>query len=857
MSLFKVRDLWTAQCGEDESFDQSCIIISNLGGRCDKIIVGSHSGYLRLYEPSLERLEDGKMVGYKATDLLIEMLLPHPILQIGVGKLVSGSPNEQLSILHPRSVAVYSFVTKVGAAEHGDQSRLVLAYENQLRRSAFSMVIGPFGGVKGRDFLCVQSLDGTVSFFEQETFAFTRFLPGFLLPGPMVYQSLAEAGDATDQESTTGRRLQPDWTYNLGEAALDAVVVTWSNSYCDIVILGERNYFCLKDNGTLKFMKRLELSWSAQLISSPVAVKRAAFELMNQEKEKSILNGALVLLSDSGELQCCYLGTEPSLFVAPPVERHVIDYAEAAKELVELQKLINSAAEREVKVLVNVNSQLEPCPFPHNIDEEGIEIPMCRVSVELIPHSPLSKVQVSVIVQPPLTVSQVSHTITSLCERTYIVAYIYMEQSCDVPTLDVRIVTSYLAGVAGFPRVLHNVVHLPLKLVAIYTPPTKEADFKVTLNTNQPVVNLSQLFPEFVGEGAMSANSTAAGFHCYGGRGSVVTILGAKSSQRYRLQCDSLPSLYLLTSQLVERLHRHFSKQKGFSCSYASSLPLHELFSEIGTHFVFREKARKIQKAVQFRAIQRRLLSKFKDKTPTPLTNLDMLLKETYQQILMSADEVEEIQQALSRFRCQLSCVVRLILLMLKLMNTTSEEDYSNLQAALSSTGWEEVTDAALSYLLRTSLSKGSKNNQRLAPINLDPMKDIARFKKHISSALDRAAKGSFEKKENNFDTAKTPKAVSPIPEDAEVTNEEESIVPVGSQYGERIASANPRGRSAALTRARRTAKSPSVPATASDASNKSAAEIPHVKTESLAVPQTGGIEAPAELFPSADDDIW
>jgi len=69
----------------------------------------------------------------------------------------------------------------------GDQSCLVLVYEHQLHRSAFSMVLGSFGGVNGREFLCVQSLDGTLSFFEQEIFAFIRFLPGFLLPGPLVF----------------------------------------------------------------------------------------------------------------------------------------------------------------------------------------------------------------------------------------------------------------------------------------------------------------------------------------------------------------------------------------------------------------------------------------------------------------------------------------------------------------------------------------------------------------------------------------------------------------------------------------------------------------------------------------------
>jgi hypothetical protein len=85
--------------------------------------------------------------------------------------------------------------------------------------------------------------------------------------------------------------------------------------------------------------------------------------------------------------------------------------------------------------------------------------------------------------------------IPSIGERSLIVAYVYMEQSCDVPTLEVRVVTSYLASTGRFPHVLHNVAQLPLKLVAFLTAPAKEADFKVTLNTNQPVVNLAQLFP--------------------------------------------------------------------------------------------------------------------------------------------------------------------------------------------------------------------------------------------------------------------------------------------------------------------------------------------------------------------------
>jgi Bardet-Biedl syndrome 9 protein len=35
--------------------------------------------------------------------------------------------------------------------------------------------------------MCVQSLDGQLSFFEQDSFAFTRPLPSMLVPGPMCY----------------------------------------------------------------------------------------------------------------------------------------------------------------------------------------------------------------------------------------------------------------------------------------------------------------------------------------------------------------------------------------------------------------------------------------------------------------------------------------------------------------------------------------------------------------------------------------------------------------------------------------------------------------------------------------------
>jgi len=39
----------------------------------------------------------------------------------------------------------------------------------------------------------MQSYDGQLTFFEQEAVAFSRFLPGFLLPGPLCYVAASDS----------------------------------------------------------------------------------------------------------------------------------------------------------------------------------------------------------------------------------------------------------------------------------------------------------------------------------------------------------------------------------------------------------------------------------------------------------------------------------------------------------------------------------------------------------------------------------------------------------------------------------------------------------------------------------------
>ena len=104
-----------------------------------------------------------------------------------------------LAILHPRLLSVYTIQRGGDPNSKSDASsfskagnifesyQLVLLYQHKLSRSAFSLTIGHFGGVINKDFMCVQSIDGAIAIFEQESYSFSRFLPGFLLPNPIVY----------------------------------------------------------------------------------------------------------------------------------------------------------------------------------------------------------------------------------------------------------------------------------------------------------------------------------------------------------------------------------------------------------------------------------------------------------------------------------------------------------------------------------------------------------------------------------------------------------------------------------------------------------------------------------------------
>uniref|UniRef100_A0A8C7FNV6 Bardet-Biedl syndrome 9 n=1 Tax=Oncorhynchus kisutch TaxID=8019 RepID=A0A8C7FNV6_ONCKI len=727
MSLFKARDWWAAVLGEGEEFDQGCLCVGdvdNSGSGHDKIVVGSYMGMLRVFSPHPAKPGEPS----PAHSQLLEVQLRDPVIQVEVGKFVSCSDLLHLAVLHPRKLSVYSISGTAGNVEHGVQYQLKRVYEHNLQRTACNMTYGTFGGVTDHHSMCIQSMDGMLMFFEQESYSFGRFLPGFLLPGPLCYCSRTDTfltvSSARQVESyrispfhapaKTGWKLgkgrRADWTLVLGEQALDLSVPSFSPSSSSIFVCGERNLYCLKDNGHIRFMKKLEynpscflpyssvsegttntlvgnhnnmllvyqdvtLKWAAQLSCSPVAVRLANFP---------DLKGVVVTLSNEGHLQCSYMGTDPSFFSTPKVDAREQDYSQIDTEMKSLQRVIRQATRTQAG---RTHTQREQTVY------------LCIVGHFLTPF-----------------VMSVSPT--------------------------------------GIPRVAQCKFSLPLRLVCCPSAPSKNAKYKITVDTNKPPVNLSEVFPDFL-EKSEDKEGNSLAFHFLSGPR--VTVMASKTSQRYRIQSESFEDIWLVAKELVQRFDRHFAKQgvKDFRNSFAGPIPLAEYFETVDHHFELRVSAEKYQdllseRAVQFRAIQRRLLTRFKDKTPAPLQNLDTLMEGTYRQVIALADAAEENRACLNQAFVRLRSATHLLILLVSLWQGLNTEQNAILEATLlpllqdtPQLGWEESVDAAVSHLLRTCLSRSPKDQAlSLSTSQLNMPKDTVRLKKHITLLCDRLGKG-------------------------------------------------------------------------------------------------------------------
>lgn len=556
----------------------------------------------------------------------------------------------------------------------------------------------------------MQSLDGNLTFYEQESFAFSRSLPNCLLPGPIAYlphsdsfivatsgwslesyryQILAISKETTENDKhLKGKKLLADWSVILNEPVLDIRIVAVEKSVNYIFVLGERNLCALKENGTIWFIKKFDFSpsclnvypneandsvmilvathvftlliysndilrWAAQLPFTPVCVRRA--NLIN-------FQGLLICLSSEGFLCCGYLGTNPSLKIVSisNSQKNITDYSEKELELQQLRKTINmfnldDHGSVEPNLNKNYNQSSDLSINVYNIEtlsnivsndiNKSSAIPLVQISLQLESTNNLTDLKLSIDLPKSLTAEPNVIAIPTLKNNIESPAFniiIWKELVVLPPSTKINLVVTYTID-DGAPRVATKIIHLPLNIFAKLAISAKETNHTLCLdiiNSQNANINLFELFSDLT-EANPNVDQTynsQLGIEIYGNN-NVITISTSTNStkQKFKIQSNSFESLAFISNELIRRLMRNDIK---FDISKFEKdfIPLNQLFTLIDKHLDARFRVKILKEslssnAIHFRSIQKRMLIKLKDRNPTLLNNLDLLIKASHNRV--------------------------------------------------------------------------------------------------------------------------------------------------------------------------------------------------------------------------------
>lgn len=151
-----------------------------------------------------------------------------------------GDNKAQLIILHPFKLVVYVIQITDGSADHGDMTTLLQIAHWDFNVCSYSLIVGQFGRIKGRDLMCISHLDSTLTFIDSDSgiVVCTLYGPQRNIPSKFIYvpriDSLVTVSSAWHLEcysyrditecSALKRPVESAWTFCIGEFAIDYAV---------------------------------------------------------------------------------------------------------------------------------------------------------------------------------------------------------------------------------------------------------------------------------------------------------------------------------------------------------------------------------------------------------------------------------------------------------------------------------------------------------------------------------------------------------------------------------------------------------------------------------------------------------
>lgn len=282
---------------------------------------------------------------------------------------------------------------------------------------------------------------------------------------------------------------------------------------------------------------------------------------------------------------------------------------------------------------------------------------------------------------------------------------------------------------SGEPRVAKVSYTIPLYLYCQPRPPDKNAQYNIIIESSHSTSTLVELFDDFL-NGIQQSNildlekslgnapTQALGFQFYAKTyvnlpklmsflsdnrivdknnfpinefllsddcDNNVSVLTSKNAGgKFRIQADSMASLQIIAFELKNRLL--VKSNLNMTLTTTSNIPIEEFQAIIELHFQLRLHLVDLlsnlnDRSHQFRMIQKRLLLRFKEKTPSKLLGMDVIMHETFQEIIQLGEEVEDYQMKLNHVSNDLTHVSKLVIFIASIKYNLSLEDHEILES--------------------------------------------------------------------------------------------------------------------------------------------------------------------------------
>lgn len=531
-------------------------------------------------------------------------------------------------------------------------------------------------------------------------------MTNFLLPGPIAYISTSDSFVVSSSSwsiesyryqvlaifkndinnSNQVKKVTPDWSLQIGEPAIDIQAHYLDRKYSQIVVLGEKNLFIIKENGNMLWMKKFDfnpismctylndscdkiiiliatllntilvysnqvLKWSSKLPFTPIAITRANFKM---------LKGALIFLSEDGHLCSSYLATNPSISFKTN-EGASVNYQEMKKELTQLKKIINSLNTDESFIIPNVSSKTQDwssCDLQVTYSEPVFSMDkdtsssldldkaestfLATFSLNLETIASITNIRVNLqassvfLIDPNIlffsSPPQAGEKLTTSIRVT-------LRPPPSLPSsLELTIVIVY-TNALNASRIFKKILHLPLSLIATVSRSQKESTLSFSFDVvSSKHIDLRNTFTDLikVSPYETSDNHISISLRTASSYWVIISIVSRAPKQKFRIKSNSFEALSLIVNELFIRLKK--SKLEESIEIDLNNLPIESYFNLIDDHLRLRKtlanNADQLSHlSAQFRVIEKRLLVKLKDRNPSSLCNLDLLLDTIYSQV--------------------------------------------------------------------------------------------------------------------------------------------------------------------------------------------------------------------------------